>query len=80
MALSAGHPISPLMVYLLVSGAFIALNVFAFWRIFQKAGFPGYYAILMAIPVLNLAGLLYLAFSDWPVHRLIDWLEKRRLQ
>ena len=54
------------------------LNLVCFWRIFEKAGFKGAYALVMAVPVLNIAGLLMLAFVEWPVHRLVDYLDGHR--
>ena len=55
-----------------------ALNLVAFWRIFEKAGFNGAYALLMMVPVLNVVGLLLLACVEWPVHRLVDYLDGER--
>ncbi|MEE2879634.1 MAG: hypothetical protein VX593_11565 [Pseudomonadota bacterium] len=54
------------------------LNIVCFWRIFEKAGFKGAYGLMMAVPILNVVGLLLLAFVEWPVHRLVDYLDKRR--
>ncbi|MEQ8556987.1 MAG: hypothetical protein RIB03_01620 [Henriciella sp.] len=54
------------------------LNLVAFWRIFQKAGFKGAYALMMVVPILNVVGLLLLAFVEWPVHRLVDYLDEER--
>ena len=55
-----------------------ALNLVCFWRIFEKAGFKGAYALLMAVPILNVAGLLLLAFVEWPVHRRVAYLDDRQ--
>ena len=45
------------------------ISVWLFWRIFKKAGFPGPLALLMFVPVVNLAMLLILAFLEWPIYR-----------
>ena len=46
------------------------LVVWPFWRIFSKAGFPGWLAIGMMIPLVNLVLLCYLGFAEWPaLHR-----------
>ncbi len=42
------------------------LLVWPMWRICMKAGFPGPLGLLAAVPVLNLALLLFLAFAEWP--------------
>jgi hypothetical protein len=36
-----------------------------FWRIFQKAGFPGALSLLMLVPFVNLAMLFVLAYLPW---------------
>ena len=43
-----------------------ALGVWPFWRIFTKAGFSGWFSLLMLVPMVNLVTLYVLAFSDWP--------------
>lgn len=43
-----------------------ALLVWPFWRICEKAGYPGLMALLVLIPVVNLIFLYWFAFSDWP--------------
>ncbi len=42
------------------------LVTWPFWRIFSKAGFPGWLAIGMVIPLVHLVLLCYLAFAEWP--------------
>jgi len=51
-----------LIVLLLIA----LLLVWPMWRICTKAGFPGPLGLLAAVPVLNLALLLFLAFAEWP--------------
>jgi hypothetical protein len=46
-----------------------AIIIFPFWKIFSKAGFPGWYGLLILIPVGNIIMLLFLAFAEWPVLR-----------
>ena len=36
------------------------------WRIFSKAGFPGWYSLSLLVPLLNVIALFYLAFAKWP--------------
>ena len=40
--------------------------VFPFWKINTKAGYPGWLALLIIIPMVNVAYLYFLAFSPWP--------------
>ncbi|WP_442510375.1 hypothetical protein SH528x_001992 [Novipirellula sp. SH528] len=45
---------------------FAALIILPFWFIFKKAGYPPWLGLLMVVPIVNLAILYFLAFSDWP--------------
>lgn len=51
----------------------IALMVFAYWKILDKAGYSGAWSLLLLVPGLNgiasIGILLFLAFSEWPVLR-----------
>lgn len=42
------------------------LPVIVFWKICDKAGFPGPLGLLMLLPVANFILPLYIAFADWP--------------
>ena len=48
---------------------FAALIIVPFWFIFKKVGHPPWLGLLMAVPIVNLAMLYFLAFSDWPSSR-----------
>ena len=54
-------PISMLLVAVLV--------VLPFWRLFEKAGFSGWLALLMLVPLVNVLALYFLAFTDWPAQK-----------
>ena len=45
---------------------FAALIVWPFWRICEKAGFPGIVSLLVFLPVVNVIFLYWFAFADWP--------------
>jgi type VI protein secretion system component VasK len=47
----------------------ILIVLIPYWKIFGKAGFSPALSLLMVIPLVNIAMLYYLAFSDWPSHR-----------
>lgn len=40
-----------------------------FWMIFSKAGFSGWLALLMLVPLANLITLWVVAFMAWPALR-----------
>lgn len=47
----------------------LVIVLVASWKILTKAGFSGYWCVVMAIPVVNLLGMLYFAFTEWPVEK-----------
>jgi hypothetical protein len=49
-------------VFLIVS----LLQLVAFWKILGRMGFPPWFAIMAAVPVVNLLLLYYVALSPWP--------------
>jgi hypothetical protein len=46
--------------------AWIALILPPFWKIFAKAGFSPWLALLVLVPLVNLIVLYVVAFSRWP--------------
>ena len=51
---------------------FASAIVIPFWRICQRAGYPGWLGLLILIPVVNLLFLYFMAFSDWPATKAQD--------
>jgi hypothetical protein len=64
------------LLFFLLLLAFGLLTVVAWWRILAKTGNPGPLGLLMWVPVLNVALLFWLAFSQWPIERRAGPLEK----
>ena len=54
------------LIALLVIAPVAALMVVPAWRILQRAGHNGAWALLMLVPVLGFVVLWVLAFSKWP--------------
>ncbi len=52
---------------LMITGIICLVSVWAWAKIFRKAGFAWWNAFAMIIPVLNLLALIWFALSDWPV-------------
>jgi len=44
----------------------IAVSIWAFWKIFSKAGYNGALSLLMLIPFVNLVVIVWFALADWP--------------
>lgn len=55
-----------------VLGVLVALGV-AGWYLFRKAGYEGGLGLLLAIPVVNVGVLLFLALAEWPVLRELQY-------
>lgn len=55
------------LLYVIFLGTF----VLAMWQIWSKAGFNGAWSLLMFVPIVNIASFFYLAFAEWPVHRML---------
>jgi hypothetical protein len=49
-------------MYLIVA----VIVVIPFWKIFQKAGFPPAFSLLMLIPIVNVVAIYFVAFAQWP--------------
>jgi len=47
----------------------VLITVIPFWKICEKAGFPGALSLLMLVPFGNLVLPFYLAFVEWPALR-----------
>lgn len=43
-----------------------AVVVVPFWRICEKAGYPGVLSLLILVPLVNIGFLYYLGFAKWP--------------
>lgn len=54
----AGHGIGMLIMLVIV--------LLPFWRITKKAGYSGFWSLLMLLPGINLLFLYFLAFARWP--------------
>ena len=39
------------------------------WRIVTKAGYSGFWSLLIFIPLVNVIALFAFAFSEWPLER-----------
>ncbi len=47
------------------------------WKVFSKAGFSGWWSLLMIVPIMNVLLEYYLAFAEWPIHRELLILRKQ---
>ena len=50
-------------IHMLVLGLVLIVPL---WQLFSKAGYSGWWSLLMIVPLVNLIALYVLAFSSWP--------------
>jgi hypothetical protein len=63
--------------FFLVWLAIMALFVGVWWVIFAKVGWPGYAAVAMLVPLVNLLVFIAFAFAEWPIQRELRELRAR---
>lgn len=44
----------------------VVLVIVPFWKITTKAGYSGWLSLLVAVPIVNLIFIYFLAFAKWP--------------
>lgn len=61
----------PMLFFCLaIALALVAFQIWLYYRIFNKAGYNGWWSLLALIPgVGTLVVMLVLAFDNWPIHR-----------
>jgi hypothetical protein len=42
------------------------IGIIPFWRICKRVGYSPWLSLLMAVPLVNVIFIYFLAFSDWP--------------
>ncbi len=57
------------IIILAMAAPLLALFIVPIWRILQRAGFSGAWALLMFVPLANMLLLWFVAFSAWPNDR-----------
>ncbi|MBI4733962.1 MAG: hypothetical protein HY779_03980 [Rubrobacteridae bacterium] len=55
--------------FLIMIVTLIFLPTIAVWKIASKAGLSPWISLTQLFPPLNLVGLFYIAFSEWPAAR-----------
>ena len=66
-----------ILAFILFWLAIVALFILIWWNILKKIGYHPALALLMLVPVANLALLLFLAFSEWPIQKELSQLKER---
>jgi heme/copper-type cytochrome/quinol oxidase subunit 2 len=57
-----------ILVYVVIIVGVLAFTIWAYWRMFEKAGFSGAMSLLNLIPGFGpLICLIVLAFGRWPI-------------
>lgn len=59
--------------FFLVASLIVTIIILiGWWKIWTKAGYSGWWSLLILIPIVNLLSLLYLAFGHWPIEKQIE--------
>jgi hypothetical protein len=66
------------LVLMIVGVALTALVVWAYCRIFAKAGYSWALGLLMLVPIAGAIIPFVLAFGDWPIHKELRMLRNRQ--
>jgi uncharacterized membrane protein YhaH (DUF805 family) len=64
--------------FVLVFLPVVALIIWMMVRVAHKAGYSGWWVVLMLVPLLNLITLWVFAFTDWPALRERAWSASTR--
>ena len=65
---TAGFLAGFFVVYAVIVLGIIAFTIWAYWRVFEKAGFSGALSLLNLIPGVGpLICMIILAFGRWPI-------------
>lgn len=63
-------------VAILLGVVLTAITLVAFCKVCMKAGYSWAWGLLVIVPFGNLIVPLFLAFTDWPVHRELRHLRQ----
>lgn len=64
---SAGLAAGAFIGFAVFYAAALAFGVYCYVRIARKAGYSGWYAALLFVPVANLVVMLMFVFKEWPI-------------
>jgi uncharacterized membrane protein YhaH (DUF805 family) len=65
------------LVSLFFALAIFLVMMWPYVKIIQKAGYSGWHALWMFVPIANLVMLFVFAFSRWPIEDKVERLESR---
>ncbi len=62
---------------LIIIAATIALSVLPFFFITKKTGHHPLLSLLIVIPLINIAFIFFLAFSEWPIEHELNQVKMK---
>jgi uncharacterized membrane protein YhaH (DUF805 family) len=57
------------LISLIIIVVFLAIYFIPLVKILHKAGYSGWWSVLIIVPIVNLIMLYVFAFADWPALR-----------
>jgi hypothetical protein len=67
----SGYSTAALAVGGLIAIAIWVVFLIAYVKIISKAGYSGWWVLIMFVPIVNVIMLLVFAFKEWPIQREI---------
>jgi energy-coupling factor transporter transmembrane protein EcfT len=49
--------------------AVVVIGVLAYVKIISKAGYSGWWVLILLVPIVNIVMILVFAFKEWPIQR-----------
>jgi hypothetical protein len=64
----------PLLNFVIIGlfAAMIVITLLAMVSIVQRAGYSGWWVLIIFVPVVNLLALWYFGFGPWPMYKTSD--------
>ena len=66
-----GQGVAEALVLIVIVGIAVA----GWWKIFSRAGYPGFLGLLIFVPIVGFVAFLWLAFLPWPVQDKVRELQ-----
>jgi uncharacterized membrane protein YhaH (DUF805 family) len=73
------EPMLPTAAEIALGAVALVFAIFIFWmyvRIIRRTGYSGWWVLLAFVPLGNLIGLAFFAFSEWPILRELAYLRQ----
>lgn len=77
---AAGFSAGALIVGLVIGLVVLVIVIWAYVNIIRRAGYSGWWVLILLVPVVGLIMTLVFAFAEWPVTREVRYLREQLAQ